>query len=153
MTGSGTTVEPGDPSEAAPDESRWAPPLQPRLRAGGTGVAALVVLGLVGLVAAQGGYFAESWGWSATAFQAAAGDPTPLPRCQRGAWQDRRLGAPGRSRLTLLMPCTKGMHRVWTEGHARRACPRAACTVLVQWHGFQPHASGCVPLSSANFSL
>jgi len=25
--------------------------------------------------------------------------------------------------------------------------------VLVQWHGFQPHASGFVPLSIAEFSL
>jgi len=25
--------------------------------------------------------------------------------------------------------------------------------VLVQWHGFQPHASGFVPLSMAEFGL
>jgi hypothetical protein len=25
--------------------------------------------------------------------------------------------------------------------------------VLVQWHGFQPYASGFVPLSMADFSL
>jgi hypothetical protein len=29
----------------------------------------------------------------------------------------------------------------------------AAFNVLVQWHGFQPHASGFVPLSMAEFSL
>jgi hypothetical protein len=29
----------------------------------------------------------------------------------------------------------------------------AAFNVLVQWHGFQPYASGFVPLSMAEFSL
>jgi hypothetical protein len=30
---------------------------------------------------------------------------------------------------------------------------RMQVNVLVQWHGFQPHASGFVPLSMAEFSL
>src|SRR5712691_8251625 len=29
----------------------------------------------------------------------------------------------------------------------------ATSSVLVEWHGFQPHASGFVPLSMAEFSL
>jgi hypothetical protein len=29
----------------------------------------------------------------------------------------------------------------------------AALNVLVQWHGFQPYASGFVPLSIADFGL
>ena len=31
--------------------------------------------------------------------------------------------------------------------------PAAAFNVLAQWHGFQPNASGFVPLSIAEFSL
>lgn len=41
---------------------------QPGRIRGGTGAAVLVASGLVALVAAQGGYFANSWGWSATGF-------------------------------------------------------------------------------------
>jgi hypothetical protein len=47
----------------------------------------------------------------------------------------------------------KVMHRVWTYFHARLAFTMAAFNVLVQWHGFQPNASGFVPLSMAEFSL
>jgi len=36
---------------------------------------------------------------------------------------------------------------------ASGAFTMAAFHVLVQWHGFQPHASGFVPLSIAEFSL
>jgi hypothetical protein len=35
----------------------------------------------------------------------------------------------------------------------RLAFTMAAFNVLVQWHGFQPFASGFVPLSIAEFSL
>ena len=45
------------------------------------------------------------------------------------------------------------MHRVWEYFHARLAFPMAAFNVLFQWHGFQPTASGFVPLSIAEFSL
>src|SRR5712691_9593903 len=47
----------------------------------------------------------------------------------------------------------KGMHRGWASFQARLACTMAAFHVLVQWHGFQPNASGFVPLSMAGFSL
>jgi hypothetical protein len=36
---------------------------------------------------------------------------------------------------------------------ARLAFTMTAFNVLVQWHGFQPNASGFVPLSMAEFSL
>ena len=90
---------------------------------------------------------------SDTACHAAAGDPTNRTLCQRGEWQDRLLGETGRSMLPLIMPFKKGMHRVWTSCHPRLACTMAACNVLVQWHGFQPNASGFVPLSIAEFRL
>jgi hypothetical protein len=47
----------------------------------------------------------------------------------------------------------QGMHQVWEYFHARLAFTMAAFHVLVQWHGFQPYASGCVPLSMAEVSL
>ena len=37
--------------------------------------------------------------------------------------------------------------------HVRLAFTMAAFNVLVQWHGFQPNASGFVPLSMAELSL
>jgi hypothetical protein len=37
--------------------------------------------------------------------------------------------------------------------HARLAFTMAAFNLLVPWHGFQPNASGFVPLSIAEFSL
>jgi hypothetical protein len=57
------------------------------------------------------------------------------------------------SMLTVVCHCKKVMHRVWMSFHARLACTMAAFNVLVQWHGFQPTASGFVPLSMAEFSL
>jgi hypothetical protein len=45
------------------------------------------------------------------------------------------------------------MHRVWAYFQARLAFTMAAFNVLVQWHGFQPHASGFVSLSMVAFSL
>src|SRR5215467_2608242 len=47
----------------------------------------------------------------------------------------------------------KVMHRAWAYFQARLAFTMALFNVLVQWHGFQPHASGFVPLSIAEFSL
>jgi hypothetical protein len=41
----------------------------------------------------------------------------------------------------------------YRSAHARLAFTMAAFNVLVQWHGFQPNASGFVPLSIAEFSL
>ena len=90
---------------------------------------------------------------SDTGFHAAEGDPSHLKLCQRGEWQDRRLGETVLSMLTLVMHGKKVMHRGWAYGQARLAFSRAAFNVLVQWHAFQPHASGCVPLSMAEFSL
>ena len=57
------------------------------------------------------------------------------------------------SMLTLVSHFKKVMHRAWAYVQARLACTRAAFHVLVQWHGFQPNASGFVPLSIAEFSL
>jgi hypothetical protein len=57
------------------------------------------------------------------------------------------------SMLTLVCHCKKVMHRGWAYFQARLACTMAAFNVLVQWHGFQPNASGFVPLSIAEFSL
>jgi hypothetical protein len=68
---------------------------------------------------------------SDTGFHATEGDPTNLKLCQRGAWEDRMLVETVLSMLTLV----------------------CHFNVLVQWHGFQPNASGFVPLSIAEFSL
>ena len=45
------------------------------------------------------------------------------------------------------------MHWVWAYGEARLACTRAVFHILAQRHGFQPHASGFVPLSIAKLNL
>jgi hypothetical protein len=90
---------------------------------------------------------------SDTAFHAAEGDPTNLKLCQRGEWEDRMLVETVLSMLTLVTHFKKVMHRVWTYFHARLAFTMAAFNVFVQWHGFQPNASGFVPLSMAEFGL
>jgi hypothetical protein len=90
---------------------------------------------------------------SDTAFHAAEGDPTNLKLCQRGEWQDRMLVETVLSMLTLVCHFKRVMHRVWEYFQARLAFTMAAFNVLVQWHGFQPNASGFVPLSIAEFSL
>ena len=90
---------------------------------------------------------------SDTGFHAAEGDPTNLKLCQRGEWEDRMLVETVFSMLTLVCHFKKVMHRVWPYFHARLAFTMAAFNVLVQWHGFQPSASGFVPLSIAEFSL
>jgi hypothetical protein len=43
--------------------------------------------------------------------------------------------------------------RGWASLQARLAFTLAAFTVLVQWQGFQPYASGFGPLSMAEFGL
>ena len=58
-----------------------------------------------------------------------------------------------RARRTLVCHVQQGRQRGWADCQARVACTMAAFPVLVQWHGFQPTASGCVPLSMAEFSL
>jgi len=90
---------------------------------------------------------------SDTAFHAAAGDPTNLKLCQRGEWEERMLVETVLSMLTSVCHLKKVMHRVWGYFQARLAFTMAAFHVLVQWHGFQPYASGFVPLSIAEFSL
>ncbi len=90
---------------------------------------------------------------SDTGFHAAEGDPSHLKLCQRGAWQDRMLVETVLSMLTLVCHVKKVMHRGWAYFQARLAFTMAAFNVLVQWHGLQPHASGFVPLSIAEFSL
>ena len=90
---------------------------------------------------------------SDTGFHAAEGDPTNLKLCQRGAWQDRMLVETVLSMLTVVCHCKRVMHRVWDYFHARLAFTMAAFNVLVQWHGFQPYASGFVPLSMAELGL
>jgi hypothetical protein len=90
---------------------------------------------------------------SDTGFHAAEGDPSNLKLCQRGAWQDRMLVETVLSMLTLVCHLKKVMHRGWAYFQARLAFTMAAFNILVQWHGFQPYASGFVPLSMAEFSL
>ena len=90
---------------------------------------------------------------SDTAFHAAEGDPLNLKLCQRGEWEDRMLVETVFSMLTLVSHFKQVMHRVWAYFQARLAFTMAAFNVLVQWHGFQPNASGFVPLSIAEFSL
>lgn len=89
----------------------------------------------------------------ATGFHAAEGDPANLTLCPRGAWQDRMLVETVLAMLTVVCHCQRVMPRVWEYVQARLACPMAAFNVLVQWPGFQPYASGFVPLSRAAFSL
>ena len=88
-----------------------------------------------------------------TGFHAAEGDPSNLKLCQRGEWQDRLLVETVLAMLTLVCHCKKVMHRGWAYFQACLAFTMAAFNVLVQWHGFQPNASGFVPLSMAEFSL
>jgi hypothetical protein len=90
---------------------------------------------------------------SDTGFHAAEDDPSNLKLCQRGEWEDRLLVETVLSMLTLVCHFKKVMHRVWTYFQARLAFTMAAFNVLVQWHGFEPNASGFVPLSIAEFSL
>jgi hypothetical protein len=90
---------------------------------------------------------------SDTAFHAAEGDPSNLKLCQRGAWEDRMRVETVLSMLTLVCHVKQVMHRGWASFQARLAFTMAAYNVLVQWHGFQPNASGFVPLSIAEFSL
>src|SRR3989449_5718801 len=90
---------------------------------------------------------------SDTGFHAAEGDPSNLKVCQRGEWQDRMLVETVLSMLTLGCPFKRVMHRGWAYFQARLAFTMAAFNVLVQWHGFQPNASGFVPLSIAEFSM
>jgi hypothetical protein len=90
---------------------------------------------------------------SDTACHAAAGAPTNLTLCQRGEWQNRLRVEPGLSMLTLVCHGKKGMPRGWTSFHARLAFTMAAFPLLVQWHGFQPNASGFVPRSITELSL
>ena len=91
--------------------------------------------------------------FSDTGFHAAEGDPSNLKLCQRGAWEDRMLVETVLSMLTLVCHLKKVMHRGWAYFQARLAFTMAAFNVLVQWHGFQPTASGFLPLSIAEFSL
>ncbi len=90
---------------------------------------------------------------SDTGFHAAEGDPANLKLCQRGEWEDRMLVETVLSMLTLVCHLKKVMHRGWAYFQARLAFTMAAFNVLVQWYGFQPNASGFVPLSIAEFSL
>jgi hypothetical protein len=90
---------------------------------------------------------------SDTGFHAAEGDPANLKLCPRGEWQDRMLVETVLSMLTLVCHVKKVMHRGWAYFQARLAFTMAAFNVLVQWQGFQPNASGFVPLSIAEFSL
>jgi len=90
---------------------------------------------------------------SDTGFHATEGDPSNLKLCQRGEWQDRILVETVLSMLTLVCHFKRVMHRGWAYFQARLAFTMAACTVLVQWHGFQPSASGFAPLSIAAWSL
>jgi hypothetical protein len=87
------------------------------------------------------------------AFHAAEGDPSNLTLCQRGEWQDRLLVETVLAMLTVVCHFKHVMHRGWAYFQARLAFTMAAFNLLVQWHGFQPYASGFIPLSMAEFSL
>ena len=89
---------------------------------------------------------------SAIAFPAAEGDPAHLILCRRGEWEERLLVETVLSMLTVVCHCKQVMHRGWAYFEARLAFTMAAFNLLVQWHGFQAHASGFVPLSMAKFS-
>ena len=90
---------------------------------------------------------------SDTAFHAAKEEPANLKLCECDAWQDRTLIEAVLSMLTLVCHLKKVMHRGWAYFQARLVFTIVAFNVLVQWHGFQPDASGFVPLSMAEFSL
>jgi hypothetical protein len=90
---------------------------------------------------------------SDSAFHAAEGDPTNLKLCPRGEWEERILVETVLSMLTLVCHCKKVVHRVWADFQARLAFTMAAFNVLAQWHGFQPTASGFMPLSIAESGL
>jgi len=90
---------------------------------------------------------------SDTGFHAAEGDPSNLKLCQRGKWEERLLVETVLSMLTLVCHLKKAMHRGWAYFQALLAFTMAAFNVLVRWQGFQPTASGFVPLSIAEFSL
>jgi len=90
---------------------------------------------------------------SDTGFHAAEGDPSNLKLCQRGEGEDRLLVETVLSMLTLVCHVKKAMHRGSAYFQARLVFTMAAFNGLVQWHGFQPTASGFVPLSIAEFSL
>src|SRR2546428_117840 len=90
---------------------------------------------------------------SDTGFHAAEGDPSNLKLCQRGEWEERMLVGTVLSMLTLVYHLKKVMHRGWAYFQARLAVTMVAFNILVQWHGFQSHASGFVPLSIAESSL
>ena len=89
---------------------------------------------------------------SDTGFHAAEGDPANLKLCPRGEWKTacswRRSSPCLRRSATSSKSCTG-----CGDFQARLAFTMAAFNVLVQWHGFQPNASGFVPLSMAEFSL
>jgi hypothetical protein len=90
---------------------------------------------------------------SDTGFHAAEGNPANLKLCQRGEWEDRMLVETVLSTLALVCHLTKLMQRGWAYFQARLTFTMAAFNVLVQWHGFQPSASGFMPVSIAEFSL
>jgi hypothetical protein len=90
---------------------------------------------------------------SDTGFHAAEGDPAHLTLCPRGEWEDRMRVETVLAMLTLVGHLKKVMHRGWASCQARLAFTMAAFNVLVQWHGFQPYASGFVPLSIAELGL
>src|SRR5262249_52340488 len=90
---------------------------------------------------------------SDTGFHATEGDPTNLKLCQRGEWEDGMLVETVLSMLTLVCPFKKVMHWAWACFQTRVDVTMAAFSVLVQWHGLQPNASGFVLISIAEFSL
>ena len=90
---------------------------------------------------------------SDTACHATEGDPTHLQLCPRGEWEDRMLVETVLSMLTLVCHFKQVRPRGWPYCQARLAFTMAAFKVLGQWHGFQPNASGFVPLAMAEFSL
>ena len=91
--------------------------------------------------------------WSDTGLQAAAGTSATLPLCPRGEWEDRMRVETVLAILTRVGHRHKVMPRGWAYFQARRVFTMAVFHALVQWHGCQPNASGCVPRAIAEFGL
>jgi hypothetical protein len=91
--------------------------------------------------------------FTATSFQARAGDPPTMQPCRRGTWNGRRVVETGLALLTTVVGLKQLSHRTWRTLCARLAFTMAAFNILVQWNGLPVDADGKVHLSIAEFSL
>jgi len=91
--------------------------------------------------------------FSDTGFEKDDWFPTNLRPCKRGQWNVRMLVETVLSMLTYVCDFKRSRHKVWDYFETKVGFTMALFNLLVQWHGFQPHESGFVPLSIAEFSL